>query len=67
MSKQRIRYVNPTIDDPAMPVRLEAKASSMTNGGVVKRPAARLGCLGFALAIWLVGGGLSVTPAAAQD
>ena len=40
----------------------------MTNGGVVKRPAApRLGCLGVALAIWLVGGGLSATPAAAQD
>jgi para-nitrobenzyl esterase len=38
----------------------------MTNGGVVKRPAAPLGCLGLALAIWLVGGGLSVTPAAAQ-
>ena len=38
----------------------------MTNSGVVKRPAAPLGCLGFALAIWLVGGGLSVTPAAAQ-
>ena len=32
----------------------------------MKRPAAPLGCLGFALAIWLVGGGLSVTPAAAQ-
>jgi hypothetical protein len=68
MSKQRIRYVDPaTIDDPAMPVRLGAEASSMTNGGVVKRPATPLGCLGFALAIWLVGGGLSVTPAAAQD
>ena len=25
-----------------------------------------MGCLGFALAIWVVGGGLSVTPAAAQ-
>ena len=68
MSKQRIRYVDPaTIDDPAMPVRLGAKASSMTNGGVVKRLGTPLGCLGFALAIWLVGGGLSVTPAAAQD
>ena len=42
MSKQRIRHVDPaTIDDPAMPVRLGAKASSMTNGGVVKRPATR--------------------------
>src|SRR5262245_19930359 len=68
MSQQRIRYVDPaTIDNPAMPVRLGAKASSMTNGGVVKRPAAPLGCLGFALAIWLVGGGLSVTPASARD
>jgi len=32
----------------------------------VKRPVAWLGCLGSALAIWLVGGGPSVTPAAAQ-
>ena len=38
----------------------------MTHGSVVKRPAAPLGCLGLALAIWLVAGGLSVTPAAAQ-
>jgi carboxylesterase type B len=68
MSKQRIRYVDPaTITDPAMPVRLKAEASSMTNGGVMKRPAGPLGCLGFALAIWLVGGWLSVTPAAARD
>jgi para-nitrobenzyl esterase len=34
-------------------------------GDVVKRRAVPLGCLGFVLAIWLVGGGLSVTPAAA--
>src|SRR5262249_59006792 len=68
MSKQRIRYVDPApIDDPAMPVRLGAEESSMTNGGVVKRAAVALGCLGLALAIWLVGGGLSVIPAAAQD
>src|SRR5215813_1181391 len=66
MSEQRIRYVDSvTIDDPA--VRLGAEASSTTNGAVVKRPASPLGCLGFALAILLVGGGLSVTPAAAQD
>jgi carboxylesterase type B len=38
----------------------------MTHGCVVKRPAAQLGCLGVAMAICLVGGGLSVTPAAAQ-
>jgi para-nitrobenzyl esterase len=37
----------------------------MTNGDVVKR-LAPLNCLGFVLAIWLVGGGLSVTPAAAE-
>src|SRR5262245_4143527 len=68
MSKQRIRYVDPaTIDDPAMPVRLRAEASSTTNGAVVKRAAAAPGCLGFALAIWLVGVGLSVTLGAAQD
>ena len=68
MSQQRIRYVDPaTIDNPAMPVRLGAEASSMTNGGVVKRAASPLGWLGFAMAIWLVGGGLSVTPATAQD
>ena len=64
--KQRIRYVNPTIDDPAMPVRLGAKASSMTNGAVVKRPGALLGRLGLALAVWLVGGALTAPPAAAQ-
>src|SRR5262245_10120306 len=68
MSKQRIRYVDPaTIDDPAMPVRLRAEASSKTNCGVVKRATAAPNYLGFALAIWLVGGGLSVTPASAQD
>jgi para-nitrobenzyl esterase len=38
----------------------------MTHGAVAQRPAARLGWLGLALAIWLVGGGLSATPAAAQ-
>ncbi len=37
----------------------------MTNSRVVRHPAALLG-LGFALAIWLVGGALSMTPAAAQ-
>jgi carboxylesterase type B len=67
MSEQRIRYVDVTIDDPAVPVHLGAKPLSMTNGGVMKRPATLLGCLGFALVIWLVGGGLSVTPIAAQD
>src|SRR5262245_15380817 len=39
----------------------------MTHGGRVKGPAIALGCLGFVLAISLVGGGLSVTPASAQD
>ncbi len=68
MSDQRIRYLDPAmIDDPAMSVRLEAEGSSMINAGIVKRPASPLGCLRFALAIWLVGGGLSVTPASAQD
>src|SRR5262245_38068011 len=42
------------------------EAQSMTSGGVVKRPAAVLGSVSLALAIWVVCGGLSVTPVWAQ-
>jgi carboxylesterase type B len=50
-----------------MPRPLEKEVSSMTKGSVVKHLAAPAGCLGFAVAVWLICGGLSVPPAAAQD
>src|SRR5262245_53355247 len=38
----------------------------MTDEGVVKHPAAKLGCVGLVLTIWMVGSVLFMTPAAGQ-